>query len=218
MGAVRVTSQVFHMRTRSGLLHVLVLASVCLTPPLGTAFGLPAYAQGASPRMAATPLEGSWLIVLSDAMKRSLTIMRIGLQLPPATEDEMLRARLTAEERLQVVAVAQLLAANPNSDEVLKMRASVQYFPATRMTFSGDSRTAFMGPIQTHDDRFRIVSIEGARVIVDATPNGMAPFDGVWAPTREEYILVDENTLIAVDGASDRHITFRRVAPSDNSQ
>lgn len=205
-------------QVRAALFLLSVPVALSLVPPIDVAIGRPAYAQTGGPRAVATPLEGTWVIVLSDAMKRSLAIMQLGLQQPPATEDDLVGAGLTAEERLQVAGIAQLLASHPESDEILKMKASILYMPEMRMVFSGDQRAAYMGPIQTYDDTIRMVLMDGARIVIEAMPNREAPFDGIWAPTREEYILIDRDTLLIIESASDRHITLRRATQGDPVQ
>ncbi len=159
----------------------------------------------------ASRLAGEWRSVPTAEGARTLCVLDIGLRGSPSKRPGCSESGLSEQERLGVLAVRKAVNDDPRSKQVIKWRYTLQVDGEIRYVFSAGRRQMFLGQIPVFDGTYVVVSSDGSRIVLDVTPVEPAPMNGHWAPTREEYTLLDDKTLLAYDETRGTTLTYVRV-------
>ncbi|RME23263.1 MAG: hypothetical protein D6798_13895 [Deltaproteobacteria bacterium] len=139
-------------------------------------------------------MQGDWAIQLGDEERRQLMLLELALQDPPATEQELAEAGLSAEERTMVGLLASARARSPEDPKVQEVEGAVANLRDATLRITDRDLIFSAGPVRRHAT-YAVERVDGAVVTIQSTDD-----DG----TRDTTILTMEgpDVLLLQDAAN----------------
>jgi len=98
----------------------------------------------------ATAVQGDWAIALGDEERRQVQILELALKDPPATEQELAAAGLSADEKMMVGLLSAARARSPDDPKVKDMESAVANLHAATVHISDRDLSFTAGEVTRH--------------------------------------------------------------------